>query len=226
MKVLITGDSWGRGAWGFDQDGKYANIHTGLQHYLEQDGHLVINVSQPGGHNQEACWNITPYVNQDIDIILWIQADPLRDLMPEDYNPIKHDFTSYQHLVDASKSLQSKAYAAFNQHGCKIQCLGGGGKLDTEMMKSYPNLLPLVPSIPELVLQDYEHPKLWASDWIFLVDRQFDLDSIDKLLIEKRKQDSLAIENRYKQYFFPDGQHPNAKGWRVVYDYIKPILGL
>jgi len=226
MKILITGDSWGRGAWGHDQHGRYANVHPGLQYFLEQDGHQVTNVSRPGGHNQEACWNMLPKLDDEHDIILWIQADPLRDLMPEDYDPIKHDYTSYDDLIDASRRLQSKAYEAFANTGKIIHCLGGGGKLDLKLMEPYPNLIPLVPSITELVLDGYEHPRLWASDWIFLVDRQFDLGSIDKLLVEKRKQDSLAIISKYKKYFFPDGQHPNELGWKVVYQYIKPLLKL
>jgi len=226
MKILITGDSWGRGAWGFDKDGQYANVHPGLQAFMEQDGHEVTNVSRPGGHNQEACWNMIPELDKEHDIIIWIQADPLRDLMPEDYDPIKHDFSSYDDLINASRSLQAKAYEAFANTNRVIHCLGGGGKLDLDLMSAHPNLIALVPSITELVLDDYEHPRLWASDWIFLVDRQFDIASIEQLLVDKRRQDSLGIKSSYKHFFYPDGQHPNEKGWHVVYQHIKPLLGL
>lgn len=226
MKVLITGDSWGRGEWGHDKNGKYDNLHPGLQQYLEQDGHAVTNVSMPCGHNQDACRNMKLELSKSYDMILWLKADPLRDLIPEDYDPIKHDFTSYDELLSESKRLTKLAYQAFDSCGVKINCLGGGGKLDLKMMSEHDNLIPLIPSITELVLQDYEHPELWASDWIFLIDKRFDLASIDKLLDNKRRQDSLSKNNSYKKFFWPDGDHPNRHGWRVVYDHIKPRLGL
>jgi len=227
MHILITGDSWGRGEWGHDENGRYANLHAGLQFYLEQDKHTVENVSIPGGHNRDAFTKMMEVLG-DHDLIIWLKADPLRDLIPEDYDSIKHDFTTYAELLTESKRLSKRAYADFASCGKKIHCIGGGGKLDIELISQHKNLVPLMPSITEFVLKDhnFQHPELWASDWIFLIDKRFDLDSIDLLLDNKRRQDSLGKHGSYKKYFWPDGDHPNRHGWKMVYDHIKPILGL
>jgi lysophospholipase L1-like esterase len=62
---------------------------------------------------------------------------------------------------------------------------------------------------------------LWHSDWINVVDK-LDMDSIDFLLENKLKQDSLADTKikEHREYFWPDGGHPNRKGHRVLYEYI------
>jgi hypothetical protein len=48
------------------------------------------------------------------------------------------------------------------------------------------------------------------------------MESIDLLLKDKLNQDSLANTEikEHKEYFWPDGGHPNRKGHRVLYDYI------
>ena len=48
------------------------------------------------------------------------------------------------------------------------------------------------------------------------------MESIDLLLKDKLNQDSLADTEikEHKEYFWPDGGHPNRKGHRVLYDYI------
>jgi hypothetical protein len=222
MKILITGDSWGRGEWGVENE-QYKNTHPGLQLYFEEDGHEVVNVSSPGGHNTDAYVNVANLLPKEkFDIILWIQADPLRDLKPENYDPIKHDMSTFDELLAASNRLAAQAYKNFGSINHKIYCLGGGGKINLDLIAPYKNLIPIVPSITELVLPDYKHPDLWASDWIFLIDRQFDIDSVDKILENKKRQDMLG--SRYANYFYPDGDHPNRHGWRVVYDHLKNIL--
>ena len=227
MKILITGDSWGRGEWGHNDQGVYSNTHPGLQAFLEEDGHTVVNVSKAGGHNYDAYINMMSVLKKtSVDLILWLKADPLRDLMPEDYDPIKHDFSTYSELKNESDRQASIAYKNFASIGQQVYCLGGGGKLNLDAMQSFQNLIPLIPSITELVLDDYTHPELWASDWIFLIDKQFDIPSIDKILENKRRQDLLGSHPIYRNYFWPDGDHPNRRGWKVVYDYIKPLLNL
>lgn len=224
MKILITGDSWGKGEWGWDANGNYCNTHPGLQAYLEHDGHAVTNVSRGMGSNLDAYRACQKALEKDeFDVIIWFETDPLRDLKPENYHAIRYQFKTYRELLDESSKLRDRSYKDFGSLGQPIRCIGGSSKIDASMMSSYENLLPLISSITELLLDGYEHPELWASDWIFLIDRQFDIASINEFLKQKQKQDKLAT---YKNLFWPDGQHPNRHAWQLVYDHIKPILNL
>ena len=46
MKIIIAGDSWGVGEW---TDGQ--RTHRGLEQYLSDAGHIVINLSRGGMSN-------------------------------------------------------------------------------------------------------------------------------------------------------------------------------
>lgn len=224
--IVITGGSWGLGEWSWDQHGNYYNSHAGLQDYMEQDGHAVTNVSHIMGSNRSAFAALKKALDErDYDVIVWLHNDPLRDLRPE-YTSIKFEYTCYDDLMAASRRLQARAYEDFASLGQKVYCMGGCGKLDTDALLGHSNLEPLIASIPEFLLDGYVHPELWASDWIRVVDRQFDLDSLQKLLVNKAKQDSLGSKASYKKFFWPDGHHPNRRGYRMVYDHIKPLIGL
>lgn len=226
MKILITGDSWGRGEWTWDREGNYYNSHAGLQAYMEEDGHQVTNVSHEMGSNLSAFVALKKALeHQHYNAVIWLHTDPLRDLRPE-YNSIKLDYTSYDDLMSASRGLQARAYEDFSSLGSKIYCIGGCGKHDKDAILAHNNLHLLIASVPELLLDDYTHPELWASDWIRVVDRHFDLDSLQKLLVNKARQDSLGSKASYKKLFWPDGHHPNRQAWRMIYDYIKPVIGL
>lgn len=61
--ILIAGDSWGCGAW--DQDpvtGHPVVYHRGLEQYLHNDGHKVINISYPGGSNESTVEQLERYL--------------------------------------------------------------------------------------------------------------------------------------------------------------------
>lgn len=218
MRVLICGDSWGCGEWGWDSSKKYCVTHSGLQYYFERDGHEVINLSAPSKCNMFSYNRILQYLSIDdnFDHIIWFKTDPLRDLDDE----LIKQYSSFDDLMNSKIDMETKAYSAFNELGKRIECIGGAGKLNPDLISSYSNLNPLIVGITELLLDEYEHPDLWASDWIFLIDRQFDLDSIDKLLIQKQKQDQLVEIEKYRKYFWPDGYHPNRHAWKIIYEYV------
>jgi hypothetical protein len=153
------------------------------------------------------------------DYIFWFQSDPIRDLRP--YDDFGKSIKTYEDLIIKSDELIDKTYNFLNSIGQKIYCIGGCSKLNLELMKKYKNLYPLIESVTEFILPNYKHPKLWHSDWINVVDK-LDMDTIDFLLENKLKQDSLADTKikEHREYFWPDGGHPNRKGHRVLYEYI------
>jgi hypothetical protein len=214
MKILISGDSWAAGEWPVDST---IGTHQGLIHYFREDGHEVTSRAMPGADSLGTITGLIENMDND-DYIFWFQTDPLRNLRP--YKELGTTIKTYTDLVQKNDEILDIAYRYLNSIGKKIHCLGGCGKLDLNLIKNYNNLIPLIPSVTELLLKDYEHPRLWFSDWYDKVDENFDMDSIDLFLIDKRKQDSLALDLDKKEFFWPDGGHPNRKGHKVLYEHI------
>ena len=212
MKILIGGDSWGLGEWPQETN------HRGIWQYFEEDGHEVVIKAVPGESNKTSISHMCNYVNGNYDYVFWFQSDPLRDLRPYDYfgNTIKN----YDDLIKQSNIILDKNYKELNDRSnCKIYCIGGCSKLNVELISKYKNLIPFIESLTELILVDYKHPKIWHSDWIDYVER-LDESVIDFLLPNKMKQDSLSEVDEYREYFWPDGSHPNRYGHKVLYDFI------
>jgi len=222
MNIAIGGDSWGVREWG------NIELHRGLWQYFEEDGHEVTMAAIPGSGNFE---NVSHFFNVistpliKYDYIFWFQSDPIRDLRP--YDDFGKSIKTYEDLIIKSDELIDKTYNFLNSIGQKIYCIGGCSKLNLELMKKYNNLYPLIESVTEFILPNYKHPKLWHSDWINVVDK-LDMDSIDFLLENKLKQDSLADTKikEHREYFWPDGGHPNRKGHKVLYDFINNSLNI
>jgi len=274
-KIIIAGDSWGFGEWGWDGDlntydpqpswvsfynnikganwpttppllsqinslpswiiaelknfgfngitslsksiGNCVLLHRGLEQYFVDDGHTVINISIGGGSNVNIINRLTNLVNQQIghSLIIWIQTDPFRDLHP--YTNFKKDFSTYEQLILWQTSQLNSIYTQLNELGSKIYMLGGCSKLNLSLLSEHKNLVPLFESITEFLLPSYTHPEIWCSDWYKLIDKQFDIDSINKLVYNKKIQDSLLD---YPDLFWPDGRHPNRFGYKKIFDYI------
>jgi len=223
MNIVIGGDSWGVREWSDLEE-----IHRGMWQYFVEDGHEVSMSAIPGECNYITTNHLKNVVSQPFikyDYIFWFQSDPLRDLRP--YDDFGKSLKTYEDLIVKSNELLDKTYNFLNLIGKKIYCIGGCSKLNMELIKKYNNLHPLIESVTEFILPGYQHPKLWHSDWINVVDK-LDMDSIDFLLEDKMKQDSLADTNikEHREYFWPDGGHPNRKGHKVLYDFINNSLNI
>ena len=216
MNIAIGGDSWGVGEWSMNIS------HGGIRQYFEEDGYEINMAAIPGECNNittSHLKNVVSYPLIKYDYIFWFQSDPIRDLRP--YDDFGKSIKTYEDLIIKSDELIDKTYNFLNLIGQKIYCIGGCSKLNLELIKKYNNLYPLIESVTEFILPNYKHPKLWYSDWIKVVDK-LEMESIDLLLKDKLIQDSLADTEikEHKEYFWPDGGHPNRKGHRVLYDYI------
>jgi len=212
MKILIGGDSWGVGEWPQETN------HRGIWQYFEEGGHEVVIKAVPGESNKTSISHMCNYVNGNYDYVFWFQSDPLRDLRP--YDDFGNTIKNYDDLITQSNILLDKNYKELNDRSdCKIYCIGGCSKLNMELISKYKNLIPFIESLTELILVDYKHPEIWHSDWIDYVER-LDESVIDFLLPNKMKQDSLSEVDEYREYFWPDGSHPNRYGHKVLYDFI------
>jgi len=217
-EILIAGDSWGCGEWGWDSNGYYVVTHKGLEQYFTDDGFTVTNISEGGIGNNTVILNLKKFLLSNPDYsghIIWFQSDPFRDLRP--YETFTVDYTTYEGLIDKLNQLLLETYNQFNSFNKKILCLGGVSKLNLKLILPFNNLVAAIPSIPELLLPDYQHAEIVFSDWYNLIDRQFSLDDLDKLLYNKQLQDSLID---YKDLFWPDGSHPNRVGHKKIFEYL------
>lgn len=215
----MGGDSWGCGEWGHDTTGKYLRTHKGLEEYLENDGYIVKNTSEGASSNKNAIQRLKENLNYDL--IFWFQTDPLRDYRP--YTNFYETFVEYNDFKKASINNLIESYELLNSFNKQIYCIGGCSKLDTNLMKDYTNLIPLIPSIPEFLLNDYVHPEFWQSDWCYKVSLIKNIKTLEILLENKKKQWQLK-DKKYLNFFGPDGEHANRHGYLEIYKFIKKTI--
>jgi hypothetical protein len=217
-KILIGGDSWGCGEWKSVRHEHYGVSHGGLAQYLKEDGFAVTNVSCGGNRNSKSIEQMATELDKaDYDHVIWFQTEPLRDLNPcTDFNSL---FGSYQELLDHSNTLLNCHYQMLDQLKHQVICIGGCSKLHSDI-HNYENLIPLVPSMIELLLPNNTAPMVWQSAWARTIDSTINESLLDQLLANKRLQDQLWNEPIFK----PDGMHPNRQGHLVLFNIIKEFL--
>ena len=217
MNILISGDSWGCGEWG--NNSTHNVSHPGLEKYLKSKDHYVINLSQGGANNIESIDRIFYKLsNKKYDFIFWFQTSPFRNLRP--YTTFEKDFKSYNDLIKKSNQLLDIDYKKLNDFNHPIHCIGGCSKLNLELISKYHNLIPIVPSVTELILKDFIHPLVWLDEWTHLIGTQFDKESVDLLYNNQATIDQLKTVEKYKKYFWPDGSHPNRYGHKILFKYL------
>ena len=215
--ILISGDSWACGEWGKDPYDNYCVLHSGIQRFLQDAGHTVKNIGGGSLSNKNSIERLQRQNLDLYDFVFWIQTDPIRDLRPYSEDLIKDIFLTYDSVVSHQSKLLDLTYERLNALNKKIYCMGGCFPLEKQLITKYNNLIPFIKSIILFLEPRYNLSEVWFSDWLHLVDRQFNLSCIDKFLVQKRNQDSLET---YKKYFWPDGGHANRTGHKILYDYI------
>ena len=206
-KICIFGDSWACGEW---NNGRV--VHTGLEFLLGRT-HQVVNLGQGGLGNKQAINRLSDTLKETtFDFIFWFETDSLRNASTDFF---KQTSLTFQELVQQKQTLQTQDYKALNSLGVQVHAIGGAQKLNVPLISKFKNLNPYIPSLTELLLPSYTHPEIWCStSWLQLVDRQFDLSSLDQLIACKRMRDSLK---NHETLFWPDGQHPNRQGYKILY---------
>ena len=230
MKILIAGDSWAFGEWIPNPSGvplTEAILHTGINFYLEQEGHQIVNCAYPGGSNLHSFNRVKYFLEQDkFDKIFWIQTDPFRDLRStvEDHGSYKKDLytKTFKEFLEKHDRLLENVYNKFNTLNVQINCIGGCSRLNLDMLKNYQNLNPCIESVILLLYPNFDLPNIWISDWLE-IDPPKTL--IDFLWIEEEKRNVLNTK-KCAEYFWPDGNHPNRKGHKIMFDYLKKVVDI
>ena len=214
MDILIAADSWGCGEWSYNSGNGSVILHKGLEFYFSECGYNVHNISDGGAANVRILKRMGN-LKKKYNYVFFIQTDPLRDLRP--YKKFK-ELNRLDLLIEKQKELIDETYKNLNKLGYSIHCMGGCGKLNLELINKYENLIPFIESIPEFLIPNYSHPDVWFSDWIDLIDDQFTIEELDKLLENKKRQDSLMDE--HADLFYPDGHHPNREAHKILFNKI------
>lgn len=235
--ILVAGDSWSAGEWG--PGGKIT--HNGLCQYLHEDGHSVTNLGQYSGWNGltfsrlESFLRLNRYLHDQISCILVFQTEWTRDVIHENsfsmfelsdfdhtYLDLKNRVISrfYSRLSDLAQSVNKKIYLI-------------GGASDTiwldQFSIEYPGLEIACQSWSNLCANNthrVENPvySLFGNQYLDLFDElknrygnkdlALSLDDVD--LGASR----IDLFRNHKEFFWPDGAHPNQQGHRLLYDFL------
>lgn len=210
-KLLIEGDSWGKGAWHEDPvTGEYETYHDGFAKYAEIH-HFEVDLQARGGRQLKNFFTEPKYGLQAYHSVVAFITEPLR------YYNLKY-INTYEELIAFQKTILLEHLDRFNNLGNKIYLLGGVYKLDEEMIAPFDNLEVLIPSITEFLYPDFKHPEVWLDQMILDSLGDIPEELLDKLLYQNELRDNMASDH-YKELFYPDGYHPNHLAIKKVYDY-------
>jgi len=216
-KILIVGDSWGCGEW--DRLGnQYLVVHKGLEEFLSST-HEVKNLSIPAGSNIMAVDNIAQYY-KEYDTIIWIVSEPSRNFQQFNYY-YKNPSTNYI-IVDLNQDYLEQCKTALCHDikkvrdlcGMKTIVIGGLHKVQKEYQHGFKTIVNWLDLLGGSALETY-----YINDSVYH-EKYFVGVEHDKNENEKRKKFFNYIFQN-KDFFYPDGIHPNKKSHRILYDYIK-----
>jgi hypothetical protein len=218
-KIIIFGDSWGKGEW-CDKTNKL--IHKGIEQYFEDDDFIVKNCSIPGGSFNYITKSMDDHIHfvKNYDIIIFIQTDPFRNFIPYEESHFMN-YKDYSSLVLEQDNLLNSLYEKLNEYDKKIYLIGGCTKLNLNLIEKYKNLVPLIESTIEFLAPDLKQPTFWMSDWNYMFAKKLSDEDLEKFLNDVVNPNTLT---NHKEFFWPDGSHPNRIGHKIMYDKIRNFL--
>jgi len=239
-RVLIMGDSWACGEW----QGKFPHsrvVHPGTRRYLEEAGHDVITVADPGASNWAQLNRLASHQGST-EVIVWFFTDPLRDLM-QDGGRLGVDLTGFD-LVgehhqprtratwDGVRDLlarNSLARMAGLAQGRTVLMVGGVAPVPAWTRQVYPAFGVVTEDwvrwlIPDTRASMTHNNKNW---------RYPDVD--EELLAFHEQAEQRAFQFRWRAednasslerlYWWPDGVHPNRLAHqRLTQELILPLI--
>ena len=239
--IIITGDSWGAGEWGWNIEAPTPIVHGGLSDYFEQDGYNIINLSHPGKGPLTYLVELNKFLmisRNKIEHIFFIQSCIGRDFttrfderlafmkrLPGNHHLIwNHDLNLESNIVGCYRQVYDKLNFMATYHRKIINVIGGYTDLPPPFIE-FSNLNFLIPSWASLI--DPSIPKCMLIDieaFDYLNKNCKNKQEIIPYIDAATERTSFMKNN--KEFFWPDGGHPNRKGHKVLYDTIKSKLNL
>jgi hypothetical protein len=234
-KVFIGGDSWGCGEWTHE-----ASIaHKGVETYFNEVGYNVVNSSAGKVSNFMSIDRLQESLKEkysEADLIFWFKTDTIRDLHHNNYYTLTNELKKFGNFKGLINFLSDNSYNNLNQlaarHNTKIYLIGGYGSLIPDLLEKYDNLVPLVPSVVDLLVghhekysaitKNFQGTTNWGIKHINL--KEYDLSMAGELIIELSNMCAAKDNIFQEKIFWPDGHHPNRHGHRILFDYIMKKL--
>lgn len=219
--IVITGDSWSAGVWGENSVGKYDILAPGLSSLFMNQGYKVINLSQPGSDPWGILWPLNCFIwtNPHIDIkkIYYFQTDIGRSFSNREVPLQKYGGNLTKTLESMYRDLYHALDQLAKQRNIKISVVGGLTDV-TVSLNEFDSLELDIPSWCRLLDTSLPLTNLVDKEGFEVLDRQFpDLkDQINKYLDRANARRDFLLSN--KQFFYPDGLHPNVNGHRLLFE--------
>jgi len=228
--ILLAGDSWAAGQWIFDKKSDPSNFvnHAGIAQYITDDGYNVINLSQPGSGN-EGILNVLENflktnIHINIDKIFLLQTDYIRDPMPSNIpNPSSITDVEVNIMMNYYKKISNVA----SLYDVKIYLIGGcTDLLPQSYITQFPNIVYVCQSWTNLIINnntDIEPPIVswYTKEYEDIINKfkKYNInDTIDKMDLAEKRMECLQSN---KEYFWPDGVHPNKRGHKKLFVFLK-----
>jgi hypothetical protein len=228
-KILICGDSWGCGEWNIDCT---KTLHSGLEQYLKDAGHNVVNISRGGCSNLDSVARIKLWIERfgQVDSIFVFQTEYSRDFKhhsTESWNASSIEDLSSQWVENFYFRLSSLA----QKHQCTINIIGGAS--DTvwfdNMDNDYPGCNIVCQSLTNLLINNDSRIADPVFSWydskteplLARVKTQLNTGKLLSVINLGFERESALKEN--PQWFYPDGKHPNRQGHQKLYNFLKEI---
>ena len=232
-QIIITGDSWGVGEWSVTGE----ILHNGIAQYFVNDGVDVINLSQGAASNTSVSHHLKNFLNankhQKPAAIIIFQTEWTRDgSIVLDIN--SSDTTN--RFIAAQDKVMSRYYyqlsAISQDYNIPVYVIGGAS--DTTWLdkftQEYPGVSILCQSLSNLIMHN-NHRIDSPVYSIYGARHETDIALIKKEASTKefgsvldavdRGKDRYNLWKNNREWFYPDGSHPNRKGHKILYDFVK-----
>ena len=233
-KYIIAGDSWGLGEWD-TVDGKHQVVHSGLAAYMTELGHSVTNLSCGGISNLDIVGRIDGWLSRFPDSvpdkILVFQTEHTRDHKHRDLTIGAFDVEQFS---DVASQWISRFYTRLSelsvQYKCPVYIIGGASDSMwfDDMSAHYPGCQVVCQSVTSLLINGDHTVSQPVFSWYtnqsydFLSharQQSFDVaDIVAAITLGFDRERALAER---PDLFYPDGVHPNRKGHKILFDFLR-----
>jgi hypothetical protein len=233
--ILILGDSWACGELSLKEDG-HSIVHKGLEQYLIDQGHTVINLGVLGGANSNS---ISNYLNftQHADYVFFFQTEPTREgdtIFIELLKQFKSIRTVFDHLINECYININKIAKDKNQTVHLI----GGYSVVTDNASKFSNLNNFISNVSSLIDPDTKfdfYGYFMQFEWfVNIVENAKKKLNFDDYTVGQLKKEYIDMVNENtritlymsanEDYYFPDGMHTNRNGHRIIFNQVKKLM--
>lgn len=234
--IIVIGASWACGEWKAPGSVEQPSIvHRGLIQYVEDSGRSVVDLTHAGMSNSRIVQQLKLWFDQNSGV----KPDDII-VFQSDYSAEKHHAPDSDYdLIDDPYSLSRLWLDRFYQqlsdvaqkNHCTITLIGGG--VDTlwfdDWESRYPGLKIGCQSMVNLILTGNHRIAVPVFSWC----TQHSEDLVERIKAQMLTGQMPALldmitnghnrENTVhaaREYFWPDGCHPNRLGHRMLYDFL------